>query len=209
MAIEKPQLKKRWRIRNGERQAILFLGDITFNYLAVFIGLYFWGQKDWLDFSWEFLGQRAPLWFYILPFVWVLLLIEIYDVRKANRKEDVFRGIATAAGISIVIYLIIFFISEPNSLPRRGVFIFIVAATVLTFIWRLIYIRIFTAPVFMRRALLIGAGKAGSTLAKMLKEIHSGPFIIVGYIDDDPSKQGEEINGYKVLGNSDQLTELT
>lgn len=209
MAIEKPQLKKRWRIRNGERQAILFLGDITFNYLAVFIGLYFWGQKDWLDFSWEFLGQRAPLWFYILPFVWVLLLIEIYDVRKANRKEDVFRGIATAAAISIVIYLIIFFISEPNSLPRRGVFIFIVAATVLTFIWRLIYIRIFTAPVFMRRALMIGAGKAGSTLTKMLKEIHSGPFVVVGYIDDDPSKQGEEINGYKVLGNSDQLTELT
>lgn len=209
MAIEKPQLKKRWRIRNGERQAILFLGDVTFNYLAVFIGLYFWGQKDWLDFSWEFLGQRAPLWFYILPFVWVLLLIEIYDVRKANRKEDVVRGITTAAAISIVIYLIIFFVSEPNSLPRRGVFIFIVAATVLTFIWRLIYIRIFTAPVFMRRALMIGAGKAGSTLTKMLKEIHSGPFIVVGYIDDDPSKQGEEINGYKVLGNSDQLTELT
>jgi exopolysaccharide biosynthesis polyprenyl glycosylphosphotransferase len=172
----------------------------------MFIGLYFWGQKDWLDFSWEFLGQRAPFWFYLLPLLWIIFLIEIYDTRKANRKEDVIRGIATAAGVSIVIYLIIFFVSEPNSLPRRGVFIFIIAATVLTFAWRLLYIRIFTAPVFLRRALMIGAGKAGSTLAAMLRDIQSGPFILVGYIDDDPEKQGKEINGYRVLGNGSMMT---
>lgn len=206
MAIEKPQIKNRWRIRTGERQAILFLGDLIVTYLAMFIGLYFWGQKDWLDFSWEFLGQRAPFWFYLLPLLWIIFLIEIYDTRKANRKEDVIRGIATAAGVSIVIYLIIFFVSEPNSLPRRGVFIFIIAATVLTFAWRLLYIRIFTAPVFLRRALMIGAGKAGSTLAAMLRDIQSGPFILVGYIDDDPEKQGKEINGYRVLGNGSMMT---
>lgn len=209
MGIEKPQGMKRWRIRDGERQAILFMGDLLVTYLAVFIGLYFWGQSDWLDFTWAFLGQRAPFWFYLLPFVWILFLIEIYDVRKANRKEDVARGIITAASIGIVIYLIIFFIAEPNSLPRRGVFFFIISATALTFLWRFIYIRIFTAPEFMRRALIIGAGKAGSTLASMLNEIHSGPFIVRGFIDDDPGKQDQEINGYKVLGNGTQLTELT
>ncbi len=208
MVIEKPQIKKRWRIRSGERQAILFLGDMLVSYMAIFVGLYFWGQKDWLDFSWAFLGQRAPFWFYLLPFLWIFFLIEIYDIRKANRREDVIRGIATAAGVSFVIYLIIFFISDPNSLPRRGVFIFIITATMLTFAWRLLYIRIFTAPVFMRRALMIGAGKAGSTLASMLREIHSGPFLLVGYIDDDPEKQGLEINGYRVLGTADRMTSL-
>jgi exopolysaccharide biosynthesis polyprenyl glycosylphosphotransferase len=209
MGIEKPQQKKRWRIRDGERQAILFIGDLVFSYLAILIGLYFWAQRDWLDFTWEFLGQRAPFWFYLLPFIWILFLIEIYDVRKANRREDVIRGIATAASIGIVIYLIIFFISDPNSLPRRGIFFFIVSVTVLTFLWRFIYIRIFTAPVFMRRALMIGAGKAGSTLARMLSELSSSPYILVGYVDDDPHKQGKEINGFKVLGNGNQLTELT
>jgi exopolysaccharide biosynthesis polyprenyl glycosylphosphotransferase len=209
MGIEKPQGMKRWRIRDSERQAILFLGDLLVTYLAVFIGLYFWGQSDWLDFTWAFLGQRAPFWFYLLPFVWILFLIEVYDVRRANRKEDVVRGIITAASIGIVIYLIIFFIAEPNSLPRRGVLFLIVSATALTFLWRFIYIRIFTAPEFMRRALIVGAGNAGSTLAGMLNEIHSGPFIVAGYIDDDPAKQGQEINGYKVLGNGTQLTKLT
>jgi hypothetical protein len=135
-------------------------------------------------------------------------LVETYDIHKANRRDEVIRGIATAAGISLGIYLIVFFISEPNSLPRRGVLIFIIAATVLTVAWRLIYIQIFTAPYFMRRALMIGAGKAGSTLAGMLKEVHSGPFVLAGYIDDDPSKQNQTINGYKVLGNGEQLTSL-
>ncbi|MBP8998021.1 MAG: sugar transferase [Anaerolineaceae bacterium] len=208
MAIEKPQLKRRWRIRNSERQAILFIGDLILSYLSVLIGLFFWSQKDWLNFSGEFLNQRAPIWFYLLPILWILFLVETYDIRKANRRDEVIRGIATAAGISLGIYLIVFFISEPNSLPRRGVLIFIIAATILTVAWRLIYIQIFTAPFFMRRALMIGAGKAGSTLAGMLKEVHTGPFMLAGYIDDDPSKQDQIINGYKVLGNGGQLTTL-
>ncbi|HOV07232.1 MAG TPA: exopolysaccharide biosynthesis polyprenyl glycosylphosphotransferase [Anaerolineaceae bacterium] len=208
MAIEKPQLKRRWRIRNSERQAILFIGDLILSYLSVLIGLFFWSQKDWLNFSGEFLNQRAPIWFYLLPILWILFLVETYDIRKANRRDEVIRGIATAAGISLGIYLIVFFISEPNSLPRRGVLIFIIAATILTVAWRLIYIQIFTAPFFMRRALMIGAGKAGSTLAGMLKDVHTGPFMLAGYIDDDPSKQDQIINGYKVLGNGGQLTTL-
>jgi len=208
MAIEKPQLKRRWRIRNSERQAILFIGDLILSYLSVLIGLFFWSQKDWLNFTGEFLNQRAPFWFYLLPIVWILFLVETYDIRKANRRDEVIRGIATAAGISLGIYLIVFFISEPNSLPRRGVLIFIIAATILTVAWRLIYIQIFTAPYFMRRALMIGAGKAGSTLAGMLKDVHTGPFMLAGYIDDDPSKQDQIINGYKVLGNGGQLTTL-
>ncbi len=208
MSLEKPQLTKRWRFRTGERQAILFLGDLIATVIAVFLGLYFWGQQDWLNFSWAFLDQRAPFWFFLLPLAWILFLIEIYDVRKANRRKDVFRGVGTAAAISFVVYLLIFFIAEPNSLPRRGVFIFIVAATIFTLIWRLIYIQIFTAPVFTRRVMIIGAGLAGSTLAAMVSELRPAPFVLIGYIDDDPLKQFKEINGYKVLGSGSQLMEL-
>lgn len=208
MTVEKPQLKRWWRIRSGERQLFLIAGDLIASYLALFVGLYFWGQKDFLNFSWEFLGQRAPFWFFLLPLAWMLFLIEIYDVRKANRKSDVFRGVGTAAIISFVLYMVIFFLSAPNSLPRRGVFIFILVAIALTIVWRLIYIRIFTAPAFIRRVMMIGAGNAGSTLVSMLDTAHSMPFVLVGYVDDDPKKIGKDINGYRVLGNGSQLAEL-
>ncbi len=208
MVNEKPLVKNRWRIRNGERQLVLLFGDLLAGYLSILLGLYFWAQKDWLDFSWAFLNQRAPFWFYLLPLLWIVFLLEIYDVRKANRRPDVIRGVITAAGIGIVFYLIVFFISEPNSLPRRGVLIFILAVFLLTILWRLLYIRIFTAPVFLRRVLMIGAGMAGTTLAQMFSEIHPAPFILVGYIDDDPGKQGQTLSEFPVLGDALKLEEL-
>lgn len=196
------------RIRGNERQLILGLGDLVVSSFSVIVALYFWAQKDWLDFSWDFIGQRAPFWFYLLPLAWILLLIEIYDIRKANRHGDVLRTVGTAAGVSFLLYLLIFFISDPNSLPRRGVAVFVVTAVVLTILWRFLYISIFTAPVFNRRVLMIGAGKAGSTLAAMVSKIKPVPFDLIGYIDDDPAKQGEVIEGFRVLGNGETLREV-
>jgi len=199
--------KGRLRIRQSERKIILIVGDFVVSTLALLIALFFWSQKDALNFSWEFLGQRAPGWFYFLPIIWIILLISLYDIRRANRHGEVLKGVATAAGISILIYLIVFFISEPNSLPRRGMAFFIAAATVLTILWRFLYIKIFTAPVFNRRVLVIGAGLAGTTLVSMASKVQPAPFDLVGYIDDDPEKLGTELFGCKVVGNGKQLLE--
>ncbi len=199
---------KKLHLRGGERQIILLLGDLIISSLSVIIALYFWAQRDWLEFSWRFLDQRAPFWFYLLPFIWSLLLIELYDVRKANRHSDVLRGIGTAAGLSVLLYLVIFFLSDSNSLPRRGVAVFLVSNTFLTIFWRFLYISIFTAPVFDRRVLIIGAGKAGSTLAGMISRIKPTPFQLVGYIDDDPKKLGKMIQTLQVVGNANNLISL-
>lgn len=203
--MERKQTTGKLRIRGGERQFILLLGDLIVSSLSVFIALYFWAQKDWLNFSWNFLNQRAPFWFYLLPFIWSLMLIELYDIRKANRHSDVLRGVGTAFGFSVLIYLLIFFLSQSNSLPRRGVAVFLVSVTLLTILWRFISIAIFTAPVFNRRVLVIGAGRAGSTLVGMVKRIKPEPFTLVGYIDDDPKKQGMVIEEVPVIGTTETL----
>jgi exopolysaccharide biosynthesis polyprenyl glycosylphosphotransferase len=209
MAISKSSQRTTWRLSAGERRAILIIGDILASSIALLVSLYFWAQKDaWLNFSWEFLKERPPGWFYLLPFIWVLLMVELYDVRRASRRTDTIKGILIAAVISAILYLLVYFSSEPNSLPRRGVAIFLVANTVLTFIWRLIYIQVFTAPVFLRQVLVIGAGKAGSTLVSMLKDIHPLPFKLIGYIDDDAKKQGKRIEDHPVLGGSKNLFEI-
>jgi exopolysaccharide biosynthesis polyprenyl glycosylphosphotransferase len=208
MGVERINSKSQWRIRVRERKIVLLIGDLIVAYLAAFIALYFWAEKDWLDFSGAFLGQRAPAWFYLLPLFWILIMSELYDIRRANRRKDTLMGIAQAALISLLIYLIFFFISEPNSLPRRGVAIFILVVSLLMILWRFIYIQVFTAPVFLRKVLVIGAGKAGSTLVRMIREISPMPFVIAGFIDDDPDKQCQEIEGFPVLGTGDNLTNL-
>jgi exopolysaccharide biosynthesis polyprenyl glycosylphosphotransferase len=145
-----------------------------------------------------------------MPLIWLLLLIESYDIRRSTARLESLKELSLAAGVSLVLYLIVFFIFSPEGveLPRRGVIGFIGSAFVLTMLWRLIFIGLFTAPPFRRRVLIVGAGKSGGQLAKIIKEIWPPPFYTIGLVDDDSEKQGTEIAGLKVIGTSANLFSL-
>ena len=201
--------KPLWRLTARERRFIILIGDVLVSIIALFVALYFWAQKDeWLHFSWQFLQERPPDWYYFLPLFWILLLAELYDIRRASRPRDVVTGIFFALLISGGVYLLFFFISSPNPLPRRGVAGFLVAAAILTLLWRMVYIKVFTAPVFLRRVLIVGAGRAGTNLSGIIKSIWPPPYYLVGLIDDDPKKIGKKIDDLPVLGGSGQLLEI-
>lgn len=60
----------------------------------------------------------------------------------------------------------------------------------------------------LERFLIVGAGNAGEAL---LREIHRMPvtqYDVVGFIDDDPVKQGINIHGIPVLGTVEKLAEI-
>lgn len=195
-------------LRPSERRALLLIGDIIMVFIALIAALAFWAQGDqWADFSVEFL-RSTPFWFYLLPILWLLLLSGIYQERRAADWSETLRAIAIAAVIALVFYSIIYFFYPPKSLPRRGVAAFVGSALILTLIWRWIYIRVFTAPQFLRRVLLVGGGETGQIILKILKDMRPQPFIVVGIIDDDPKKIGTEIEGYPVLAGSDKLLEI-
>jgi len=103
---------------------------------------------------------------------------------------------------------IIYFSSEPNSLPRLGVAVFVGSIAILTLIWRMLYIRLFTAPNMLRRVMIIGAGKAGQTLVEVVSEQNPAPFNLIGLVDDDPQKLGTRVHDFEILGNSLSLNEL-
>ncbi len=203
---------KRWRLHTRERRTLLVLGDFLMAVIAILVALYFWAlAENFLDFSIEFLLERPPVWYYLLPFFWVVLLVELYDIHRAGNWGDTVRGVAMATLIGLGFYLLLFFYftDPPNSLlPRRGVAVFFIAAPVLTLIWRFLYIRIFTAPAFNRRVLLVGGGKAGETLLQVIDDLWPPPFYLVGIIDDDPQKIGTQIEGHEVLGDSRELLEI-
>lgn len=117
-------------------------------------------------------------------------------------------NIAFSALIGLGFYMVFYFTYQiPKNLPRIGVASFIISVFLLTLFWRLIYIRIFTAPQFMRRMLLVGAGDTGKIMLKIVNEMKVRPYILVGIIDDDPQKIGKVIEGYEVFGGCDRLLE--
>lgn len=58
------------------------------------------------------------------------------------------------------------------------------------------------------RTLIIGAGDAGSILARELQSSATTQLDAVGFIDDDPVKQGQVINGLPVLGDRHAIAEV-
>ena len=177
MRMASHSMVNNWRFRPREQRTILFIGDLFVSLLALFAGLYFWGQKyDWLKFSLDFLKQRVELWFYFLPFIWMIFLVELYDVHRAKNLRQTVGWITLAALTGLLMYALVYLISPQGSLPRLGIGFFLAFASILTLIWRLIYIQIFTAQAFMRRVLVIGAGKAGVTIANAYKSLRPQPF---------------------------------
>jgi len=194
-------------MRPEERRFILFFFDVLVVLLSLLIALAVWGRRDWLSLSWELIANRIPAWFYLMPVIWIGLLIELYDIRRANRRDETFKGVGIAAGVGLVLYLFVFFLA-PTELPRVGVAVFIASAALLTLAMRFLYIAIFTQPDFLRRVLIVGAGRAGSSLVGIWNSIHPKPFHLVGLIDDDPEKLGQLVEGAPVLGGGAQLLDV-
>jgi FlaA1/EpsC-like NDP-sugar epimerase len=89
-----------------------------------------------------------------------------------------------------------------------GVGAFLLYASLLTLGWRMIFIRIYKRTGQMRRILLIGAGKAGQTLAELYNSLGPRSFIIIGFVDDDVQKVGDIFHDLPVLGTSERLLEI-
>lgn len=208
MASDLP--KPAFRLRPNDHRAILLIGDLLMGILAIMGGVYFWAVGDkWINFSLDFFRERVPTWFYLLPFIWMLLLVDLYDVHHAASWQRTARAVMTAALMAGLIYLLIYFISDaPGSINRRGIGGFLILAILLTLLWRRFYIRMYQSQGFLRRVLIAGAGVNGSSLVQIYKEITPPPFTLIGFIDDDPQKVGKECSDYPILGNSAQLLAL-
>jgi len=194
-----------WRVRPREQRTLLLIGDLLVAYLALAAAIYAWSLRDQWPFT--FFSDRVQTWYYFVPLFWLLLLVELYEPHRANNWRLTVRGILIAALTGLIFYTLIFFLVD-RPLARIGIAFFLAFTAVLTLLWRLLYTSIFTAPAFMRRVLVIGAGEAGRTLAQAYKNLWPPPFYLVGFIDDDPAKQGLKFEGYPVLAGSDLLLML-
>lgn len=203
------------RLRPSEQRTILIVGDFIASVIAIAGAYYFWYQYAFNQLLEAGISQgRAekliqidvPFWFYFLPIVWILLLVESYDVHTAADWRKTLRAVAVAPLIGLVGYSLLFtFNTDPNSLPRIGVGAFLVFASFLTLIWRGIYIRVYASSGLSRRVLIVGAGKAGRSLVYIYRKTVPIPFQLVGFIDDDPAKKNYVYQDYSVIGDSEHL----
>ena len=215
------------RLRPSEHRMILFVGDLLMAGSALVTALYSWrAYSNYYDTQvWLAQGlsenrierllaakppflEQAPFWFFLLPILWLILLVELYEPHVAGSGRKTTRGIAVAAFMGLLAYSLVFILRQDNDLPRIGVGAFLLFASLFTLLWRMVFIRIYKTTGQRRRILLIGAGRAGQTLAELYESLGTRSFTIIGFVDDDKHKHRKKYHGLTVLGSSDNLLNL-
>ena len=69
--------------------------------------------------------------------------------------------------------------------------------------------KLFTGAKNAKNVLIIGAGAAGATILREIQNTNKMSLRAVGFVDDNPAKIGSYILGTKVLGNTNQITEIS
>jgi exopolysaccharide biosynthesis polyprenyl glycosylphosphotransferase len=194
----------------SERQALLFAGDLLCVLLAVGAAWILWmGLDHTLSDPIKFFRTRDA----ITPFLWLgplwfFLISHLYDPHAAFSRERTLFGLGVATAISLVPYLVLYFFATPGSLPRAGIVVYLLVLTGLEFGWRMLAIRLFTLPMLQRPTLIIGAGRAGTGIIRVLTRDVPGHFRVQGLIDDDPEKRRTKLNDIPILGGWQVLRDV-
>lgn len=200
------EAKPRFPFAMPERRRLLFAVDLLLANIAVLIALRLWDIRAHRPFDPQFLLSQA-FWFFFLSGLSLLAIAanDGYESRiAANAYRAGFTLLKSMAWV-LLVYLVIYFFSQPESLPRVVVLFYAAVSFPLLLSWRSFYASILTRTPFKRRAIIVGAGWAGRTIAEALREnLHTG-YQLIGFIDDNPNKQGEMIQGIPVLGTRHQL----
>jgi len=200
----------RLSLQVSDRKVILRLADISIVNGATLLALWLWTLRDpWRTLSREFILSEAH-WFIFLTALWVLLasINDFYDLKVASNPLASVLTLVKITLLMLWIYFLIYFFSAPRSLPRVVILFYGISSFTLLGFWRLVYALLLSRPPFQQRAIIVGAGQAGRTIVRAIKENVSQDYQLVGYIDDDPAKQGQIIEGVPVIGTHHNLLTL-
>jgi len=167
--------------------------------------------------AWLRLGEPAswrvfalhPVWFILLTVLWSLFAVSLdaYNLRTASNPRASSWQVVQAASLTWLVYVFIPYVTPPLTFALFPCLMLILLA-----LGRSLYAVVIVQPTFRRSTLVIGAGWAGHTIAEALANNGHPCYEIVGFVDDDPTKQGFAPHAsrftHPVLGNRDALPDL-
>jgi len=200
----------RWPLQISARKTLLAVGDFVLVNGATLITLWVWTLQDpERSFSGEFVLSQA-YWFAILIALWLLSasLNNLYSLKVASHLRSAGTSLLRTTALVLLVYLIIYFLAPRQLLPLRVALYHTVGTLVLLGLWRGAYTFFFSRPPFQRRAVVIGAGQAGEAIVRAIRQNLPSEYELVGFMDDDPAKQEQIIEGLPVIGTQWDLVAL-
>ena len=172
-----------------------------------------------LRFEGELLHPYYSLFLNSLPLVIVLqlgafLALGLYDgLWRYTSMSDLSRQLRAVAGAWIASTLAIVFVFRLENFSRSVLIVDLLILTIGVSGTRIFFRLLRTwatrfQPVAGRRVIIYGAGDGGELLLREIMQNHELGLQPIGFVDDDPQKEGRVIHGVRVLGPLARLGEL-
>ena len=197
------QRRTRFPLQISQRKILLIFVDLTLLNLSLLLGLYL---KEDIPFSITTLAM-LPIWFVTLSIMWLIIASanDNYEVKQAAKLSTSILGIIKTLITTGILYVFIQLLS-PQLRSGWSTFLIVgILTSVLIILWRIAYAIVLVQPNFQRRALIVGAGRAGRAISQVIEE-HAAGYEIVGYVADEPPDKELDANGDTVLGEWSNLT---
>jgi exopolysaccharide biosynthesis polyprenyl glycosylphosphotransferase len=199
--------------RRATRLALLlFVSDLALTAAALYSAAVARVTLPWGATLWR--GVRLNAQVYVLALlVWlsVFLLLSVYDPRKNQRLADELQTVLVGVSVSTLVFAGVLYLTY-RDVPRLLFVYFFLLDLVLLISWRALLrglLRLAGRSRKARRTVLIaGAGEVGQTVASNLRQRDAAGIDLVGFVDDDPQKQGKIVNGLPVLGTVQRIPQL-
>jgi len=204
-----PQTARRGiQLQISERRLLLMMGDALAIVASVLISLRIWAYVAREHFDLEFVLPQT-FWFFVLLFVWLFLANanDFYNLRVTSRMRTSLSRLAQIELQLLIVYLVIYYLSSRDALPRLFILYHAAISFVLIGLWRTWRPFLVGWTDFRRRALIIGTGWSAQAIQQTLVEEANDDYEIVGFIGGANEAQ-TRVGNQTVLGTGAELAEI-
>ncbi len=200
--------RRRLQLRISERRLLLMAGDALAVVVAVVIALFIWTVVGDYDFSLAFVLPQS-FWFFLLVGLWLLLATanDFYDLRVAASRRVSLQRLVLITMQLLVIYLVVFFLSPRDSLPRLFILYYGIASFLLIGIWRMANPALIGWASQPRQILIVGTDWATEVIIDTIENQADRAYTINGVIGE-PDVVNQRISGVPVVGAGRDILSL-
>ncbi len=194
----------------GMRNRRVMAVDICCIAAAVFIGYS-------MRFSYFFIGVEDAAGFihtlvaFITVIIGALFVGKTYNVVWTRASIEEYTRFAQWYCIGVAVFVVFNYFFRLVRVPRSSFLILILLAlmfmTGIRALWRLTAVSRHRGGAVSQRALIVGAGEAGTLIARDLLRNQSA-LEAVGFIDDDPNLRNMTVASLKVLGTKNEISTI-
>lgn len=194
-------------MQNSKWEICLAAGDMAVFFAAIpllLIGQLQLGQSSQF-FPW---GQNLAVLVLLAVNLLVIYISDLYDKYKDYRDFENISRIIFAVWIGMMLGGLAIHSSRDLYLSRSFIEWHALGFTGLLIFWRYLFSAMALPQRLRRRVLIIGAGAAGQRILEAIQCRPNSGLEPVCFVDDDPLKCGNRLQGIPVLGTSDDLIGL-